>query len=67
MTEAETARANADVLAKFERRISPEPNCGCWLWHGYADQDGYGKFQYNKRCEKAHNTHHYPERKRKVI
>ena len=24
----------------LERKISPEPNSGCWLWTGYCDPDG---------------------------
>lgn len=27
----------------IERRVSPEPNTGCWLWIGPISQYGYGK------------------------
>jgi hypothetical protein len=27
----------------FEEKYTPEPNTGCWLWHGRTDKkDGYG-------------------------
>ena len=31
-----------DVLARFEARVHPEPNSGCWLWRGCLDPAGYG-------------------------
>jgi HNH endonuclease len=27
---------------RFEAKISPEPNTGCWFWTGAADAKGYG-------------------------
>lgn len=39
-------RPSASDLARFERRVSPEPNSGCWLWTGAANERGYGNFQY---------------------
>lgn len=30
---------------KFERRISPEPNSGCWLYDGEHVPFGYGRFR----------------------
>lgn len=27
---------------RFEEKYIPEPNTGCWLWHGYVNRGGYG-------------------------
>ena len=40
----------------FEAMISPEPNSGCWLWTGFANSDGYGKFNVNGKIESAHRV-----------
>lgn len=29
--------------AYIEKRMTPEPNTGCWLWTGRVDRYGYGK------------------------
>lgn len=42
--------------ANFHAMVSPEPNSGCWLWTGYANSDGYGKFNLNGRIEAAHRV-----------
>ena len=39
---------------RFEENYIPEPNSGCWLWLGYGDKDGYGKFQVNNKRWSAH-------------
>lgn len=36
-------RARSDVRQRFEARISPEPNSGCWLWTGSWFATGYGQ------------------------
>ena len=28
---------------KFDSRVSPEPNTGCWLWDGNTSVSGYGR------------------------
>ena len=30
------------VLERIMEKVSPEPNSGCWLWMGFANEDGYG-------------------------
>lgn len=31
-----------DLLAKrFEKKVSPEPNSGCWIWTGHDDAGGF--------------------------
>lgn len=32
------------VLERFEEKYLPEPNTGCWLWHGARQTAGYGRF-----------------------
>lgn len=29
---------------RFEERVVPEPNTGCWLWTGALNAKGYGRF-----------------------
>lgn len=33
-----------NTLERFEAKVSPEPNTGCWLWTAAADDLGYGRF-----------------------
>lgn len=33
---------NDAVLAFVDSRITPEPNCGCWLWLGHVNLSGSG-------------------------
>jgi len=33
-----------DPLDRFWEKVLPEPNSGCWLWTGYTNAQGYGKF-----------------------
>lgn len=37
-------------------KVSPEPNTGCWLWTGSANELGYGWFSYHGTAEKAHRV-----------
>ena len=30
------------LMERLERNYVPEPNTGCWLWHGAANEWGYG-------------------------
>lgn len=31
-------------MRRFEAKIMPEPNSGCWLWYGAYQRNGYGVF-----------------------
>lgn len=31
--------------SRFEEKIERIPECGCWIWLGYCDKDGYGHFR----------------------
>jgi hypothetical protein len=44
---------------RFERKLVPEPNSGCWLWTGATVPDGYGSFYWGangKWSLKAHRA-----------
>ncbi len=34
-------------IERFEKKFSPEPNSGCWLWFGATARMGYGSFCFN--------------------
>jgi hypothetical protein len=54
MTESE--------LERFETKISPEPNTGCWLWLGGTNgKKGYGKM-FIKRDEERRTIKEYAHR-----
>lgn len=38
----------------FFAKISPEPNTGCWLWCGYAMDNGYGQQKLRQKNWLAH-------------
>lgn len=38
-------RAIQDFIKRFEAKIMPEPNSGCWLWLGSIDPKGYGQIR----------------------
>lgn len=38
------AKQKLPLLDRFMQFVSPEPNSGCWLWLGYTNHRGYGRF-----------------------
>lgn len=42
----------AELRTRFERRVSPEPNTGCWLWAG-ALNGGYGSIGFARTALRA--------------
>lgn len=44
----------ATVEERFWRKVSPEPNTGCWLWTRADDGYGYGVFRVEGKTLKAH-------------
>ena len=43
------------LIDRFEAQYVPVPHCGCWLWIGSADEDGYGSI-YDGRGKRAHRV-----------
>ena len=41
---------------RFREKYTLEPNTGCWLWTGYANQDGYGLIKVDGRVFRAHRV-----------
>jgi hypothetical protein len=41
------------VAERFERKYTPEPNSGCWIWFGSVDRRGYGQMRIGKRARIA--------------
>lgn len=50
MDETMTARE----LLRFEAKVMPEPNTGCWLWLGVLNSGGYGQMRASGRTYRAH-------------
>lgn len=43
-----------DILARFEAKVEPEPNSGCWLWTAADDSTEYGMLAIARRPARAH-------------
>lgn len=50
--------ANQSDLKRFEEKIMPEPNTGCWIWMGAMLPTGYGRFKLKGRSSPAHRVSH---------
>jgi hypothetical protein len=44
---------NGTDIARFNERVQPIPEVGCWIWVG-ACSDGYGVFKVDGRQHRAH-------------
>src|ERR1700683_4372879 len=44
------------IIKRFLSFVSPEPNCGCWLWTGAMSPVGYGRFWMGGRTARAHRA-----------
>ncbi|NTG86185.1 hypothetical protein G6L15_08505 [Agrobacterium rhizogenes] len=49
----EISESNLSLRARFEAKMMPEPNSGCWLWLGGLDAGGYARFQVGRASRKA--------------
>jgi len=43
-------------LERFEEKICPEPNTGCWLWTAGTFSTGYGASYHDGKMLKAHRA-----------
>lgn len=43
-----------DYITRFESRIIPESNTGCWIWTGTVLNTGYGQFWDGQKKQLAH-------------
>lgn len=43
-----------NLFKRYEDRIFPEPNTGCWLWTGQLSNRGYGKVTVNRKTIGLH-------------
>lgn len=41
---------------RFEKFIEMIPECGCWIWMGKCDKNGYGMFWFNGMDYRAHRA-----------
>lgn len=41
---------------RFEEKVTPEPNTGCWLWTACGTTDGYGQIKVGKDMVRAHRV-----------
>jgi hypothetical protein len=46
--------AKRPLYEKFEEKVMPEPNSGCWLWMGAATSGGYGSMTLGASSILAH-------------
>ena len=49
-------RHKLSELERFEKKVSPEPNSGCWLWVGAYTDDGYGQLGFRGKNTRAHRA-----------
>lgn len=50
------AGLNERQMANFLSLYMPEPNSGCFLWIGYVNSWGYGRFNVNGTIKSAHRV-----------
>lgn len=47
---------NLTIQERLDYYSTPIPECGCHIWMGSVDKDGYGKIYYKNRHDKAHRV-----------
>lgn len=49
-------RMDCKTLARFEAKVSRQPNGGCWLWTGATTRRGYGCIKSGEKIRAAHRV-----------
>lgn len=44
------------AIDRFEEKLEPVPESGCWIWVAGCFQKGYGSFRFNGKTEYAHRV-----------
>jgi hypothetical protein len=42
------------VVERIEKKVMPIPECGCWIWMGRFQRQGYGLINYQSRARAVH-------------
>ena len=50
-----TANISKPELTRFAAKVSINEATQCWIWHGYRDPCGYGRFAFGNRTRSAHD------------
>jgi hypothetical protein len=50
-------KLRSSLLDRFNDKVSPEPNSGCWLWTGGITELGYGVIGLGRREEGTDKAH----------
>lgn len=45
------------LAERFSTKYFMEPNCGCWLWEGSLNANGYGQMRYGLRGKSVRRAH----------
>lgn len=53
LIQKRAAAIRRDLWSRFEGKVSPEPNSGCWLWTGATDRNGYGQLRCDRKSRMA--------------
>lgn len=49
-------RKTRPAKERFMKKVTPDPNSGCWLWGASRTSDGYGSFNYLGKTTGSHRV-----------
>lgn len=50
----ESPAGRVALMSRLQARIETCPMTGCWLWRGWMNSDGYGRYKFSDRGVMAH-------------
>lgn len=56
MTRHYTPRTLVPLAVRIENGVMPVTECGCWIWMGLLDANGYGQIKVAGRMERVHRA-----------